>query len=194
MLRIVATLVTLSLFISCTAARKPDTEVTDRGHTVSVEKDWYIVAEVPFDEAWAATISALQAEQWPGETEDRVTLTVTTGYMAIGTNAKAGTCTVSGARFSPFQSSETQLTPTEMRCRLVVHMTPSGEAATKVSALAEVQVKFAIQEARQSGREGSSTEWLDCDSTGEIEREFFDGFLSRIEPIRYDPPVYRRVR
>jgi len=194
MSRIAAAVLVPLLVASCIGARKPDTETTDRGRIVFYDEDWYVIVERPFEEAWGTALAALQDRQWPAGTEDRVALTVTTGYVAIGTNDKAGICSVSQARFSPFQSSETQLTPTEMRCRLIVHLSPSDETTTKVDALAEVQVKFAIRDSRDSGREGSATEWLNCDSTGEIERKFFDVFLTRLEPIRYDPPVYRPRR
>jgi hypothetical protein len=125
---------------------------------------------------------------------DEASLAVTTAYVAIGTNDDAGACYLSGAGFSQFKRPDTQAVLTEMRCRLIIRLAPSGEATTQVRALAEVQGKFNVRDLRETGREGSITEWLGCESTGEIEREFFDSFLTRLEPTRYDPPVYRRVR
>jgi len=194
MFKIAATLLPLFFFISCTGARKPN--VTDRGYTVSFDENWYVTVEVPFEEAWGTAISALHDQQFSVETQDRTSLTIRTQF-STGRGATTG-CVPPGTMFSPFKTSQMQWQITDIRCRLIVRPVPSGETTTKVDVLAKVQAKFALWErtSAQYSRQGQSgTDWLDCESSsGQIEKQFFDAFLTRLEPIRYDPPVYRRGR
>ena len=170
MFKIAATLLPLSLSISCTGARKPEAEVTERGYIVSFDEDWYVIVEVPFEEAWGNILHAFRDQEWPVEAEDRVSLSITTEYVTIGINKHAGACYLSRARFLPFQRPGARSELTEMRSRLIVHLTPSGGAATKVRALAEVEGRFVLLDTHERGREGSSTEWQSCESTGRSSR------------------------
>lgn len=197
MFRLTAILLTLCLFISCTGARKPG--ASKRGYTVSFDHAWYVIVEIPIEEAWGNALYSLQAQAWPVEVEDRASLTITTKHVTFGPRGDVGSCDVPRARFSPFQTTGTRLELMEVRCRLNVRLTRLGENETKINTLAEVEKNYAVIEDKHAqdykqdrDNRGVRTGWQPCESTGEIEMEFFDAFLTRLEPISYDPPVYRR--
>jgi hypothetical protein len=192
MFKLAATLLALNFFVSCTGARDPG--ATKHGYAVSFDENWYVTIEVPFEEAWEITLSALQDQQFPVEAQDRVSLTITTQYVSIGTNQHVGHCPFR-TKFSPFSAPGTQSGISEMRCRLVVRPVPLGEITTKVRVLAAVQAKLNIfEKTRDGSHKWRTTDWMDCESVGQIEKQFLDAFLTRLEPINYDPPTYRRRR
>jgi hypothetical protein len=173
MFKLAATLLALNLFVSCTGAREPG--ATKHGYEVSLDENWYVTVEVPFQEAWETALSALQAQQFPIEAQDSVTLTITTQYVSIGMTQQVGYCSPR-TTFS-LSTPGTQRVLSDMRCRLVVRPVASGELITKVRVRAAIQAKYTIRgKTREGGQEMGYTDWMDCESSGQIEKQFLTRF------------------
>lgn len=113
-----------------------------------------------FDAVWDAVESALAREQFPAGGSDRTAGRIDTGYAVAGPDVDELACSnldaEPGARVDA------------VRYRL--HILVSARAARR----ATVRVYADVQGHSEEGR------WIDCTSTGEVERMFLDSVQSRL--------------
>ena len=175
-----APLVALLLLISCTKSSKPEKFLSDRGYQVFFDQSYYVELEMPFDDVWATVVVALQDIGWNVDAQTEISGMMTTGMATIGTNRDRYAC-------REWPGSRTRVD--EMRCKLAVHVAAENETVTRVRASADIEGRYVYFTTRGDEKVGG---WWPCSSTGKIESELFDALLSRFEPLKYDPPVYRR--
>jgi hypothetical protein len=175
-----AALVAFLLLISCTKSSKPEKFLSDRGYQVFFDQSYYVELEMPFADVWATVLVALQDLDWNVDTQTETAGMIMTGTATIGTNRDRYAC-------PEWPGSATRVD--EMRCKLAVHVAHENETVTRVRASTDIHGRYVYLTSRGDEKVGG---WWPCTSTGKIESELFDALLSRFEPLKYDPPVYRR--
>lgn len=173
-----AIVILLSL-LSCGKPSGPDTIRTDRGYTIAFEDAWVAIVEAKYADAYWAVGEAVQRLGWTIRLSNEKTGDMVTDDIEIGSNRDPYACDVW------FRHEAAVLD--EVRCTLEINVVPMSQTLTKITANAKIRGKFIT-----TGPGGGGIGWLDCVSTGKIEGEFFDAVLGEFEPLRYDPPVYRR--
>lgn len=177
--RIACILVILVVASSCSKTATPDNVVTDHGYTFLFDETYYVDVEIPYKDAWFNILYALEDYEWPIEYDSELSGTITTEQTDIGTNRDRYAC-------RQYMDSRTRVDA--MTCRLRVQVSPVDEIVTRIRIQAEIQGRYVYVTSRGDEKVGG---WWKCTSTGEIEGEIFDSFLSRVEPIKYVAPVYR---
>ncbi len=172
-------LVCLLLVSSCTKSSKRDEVVSDRGYAILADDAFYVIVEVPYEDAWVNALLALEDLDWPIDTETDASGFTTTEVVEMGTNRDRYACRV-------WPGSRTRVDA--LRSKLVVHIESVSATVTKVRALANIEGRYVYWNSRGEEKVGG---WWQCTSMGEIESELFDAFLTRFEPIWYDQPVFR---
>ena len=180
MSRIARILVNLVLASSCSKSANPDKIVSDHGYPFLFDETYYVDVEIPYEDAWVNIFFALEDFEWPIEYESKTTGTITTETVDIGTNRDRYAC-------RQYLDSRTRVDA--MTCQLRVQVSRVDEVVTRVRILADIRGRYVYLTSRGDEKVGG---WWQCSSTGEIEGEIFDSFLSRVEPIKYVAPVYRR--
>jgi hypothetical protein len=180
MIRVTAMLMALSLICSCTKTVTPEELRTQRGYTYFFTESYYIDVGVPFDDAWAATLAALQDLGWTVDMEVETSGLITTKETTIGTNRDRYAC-------RQWPGSATRVD--EMEAKLVIHAGSEDGTIIRITALADINGRYTYINSRGEEKVGG---WLPCTSTGEMESELFDAVLLRLEPLKYVAPVYRK--
>ncbi len=180
MARSTAILLALSLLSSCTKSSKLEELRSDRGYVVTFAESYYVDVEVPFDDTWATVLAALSDVGWTVETEVETSGLITTEETPIGTNRDRYAC-------RQWPGSRTRVD--EMTSKLAIHLGSDDGTVTRIRALADIKGRYTYLTSRGDEKVGG---WWQCTSTGEIESELFDAVLLRLEPLKYDPPVYRK--
>jgi hypothetical protein len=165
---------------SCTRSTKPDEIVSHHGYRFFFEKDYYVDVEASFDDVWATVISSLGDLEWRIDSQVETAGMIITKEETIGTNRDRYAC-------RSWPGSATRVD--EMRCTIAVHVGASEGAATRVRAFANLEGRYLYVSSVGEEKVGG---WWPCTSTGEIEGEFFDALLSRLEPLKFVSPVYRK--
>jgi hypothetical protein len=166
--------------ISCARSSQPEEVVSDRGYKFLFEKDYYFDVELPFEDVWANVLSALEDLEWETDSEVQTAGMIVTKETTIGTNRDRYAC-------RQWPGSATRVD--EMRCRLAIQVGSGDGTITRVRAFANLEGRYLYISSIGDERVGG---WWPCTSTGVIEAELFDDLLSRLEPLIYSPPVYRR--
>ena len=179
MSRITAVILSIVFFSSCAKTSKPDEFRSDRGYKILVDESYYVALEVPFEDAWAAVRMSLEELGWTVATEIETSGMIATEETTIGTNRDPYAC-------RQWPGSRTRVD--EMKCRLSVQV-GSDDAVTRIRASTHIEGRYVYLSSSGEEKIGG---WWECTSTGEIEGELFDAVLSRLEPLKYEPPVYRR--
>jgi hypothetical protein len=180
MVRTLTLITVVSLLVSCTKSSTPDEFRSDRGYVVSFAESYYIDVQVPFDEVWAVALAALGDLGWVVDTQIETSGVITTTEMTVGTNRDRYAC-------RQWPGSATRVD--EMTAKLALHVGSEDGAVTRVRALADIQGRYTYIASRGQEKIGG---WWPCTSTGEMESEFFDALLLRLEPLKYEAPVYRK--
>ncbi len=178
--RIAHILVIVFLASSCSKSANPDKVMSDYGNAFLFDETYYINIEIPYEDAWFNVLFALEDFDWPIEYESQTSGTITTEMTNIGTNKDRYAC-------RDFMDSRTRVDA--MTCQLRVQVTRVDEHVTRIRILADIRGRYVYATSMGDEHVGG---WWKCTSTGEIEGEIFDSFLSRVEPVRYVAPVYRR--
>ena len=177
--RLAVALVCLLLVSSCTRSSKRDEVVSDRGYAISADDAFYVIVEAPHEDAWMNVLLALEDLGWPIDTETDASGFITTEVVEMGTNRDRYAC-----REWPGSRTRVDL----LRSKLVVHIESVSDTVTRVRAFTNIEGRYVYWNSLGEERVGG---WWQCTSTGEIESELFDAFLTRFEPIWYDRSVFR---
>jgi hypothetical protein len=178
--RIARILVILILASSCSKSANPDKIMSDYGNAFLFDETYYINIEISYEDAWFNILFALEDFEWPIEYESQTSGTIKTEMTDIGTNKDRYAC-------RDFMDSRTRVDA--MTCRLCVQVARVDELVTRIRIQADIRGRYVYGTSRGDEHVGG---WWTCTSTGKIEGEIFDSFLSRVEPVRYVAPVYRR--
>ena len=179
MSRIAALVLSLVLLSSCTKTSKPEEFRSDKGYKIFFDRSYYITLDVPYEDAWSTVRMSLGDLDWVVESEDETSGTIETEDQTVGTNRDPYAC-------RRWPGSLTRID--EMQCRLRVQVS-SENGLTLIRAATRIQGRYVYLSSTGEERIGG---WWECTSTGEIEGELFDAVLSRLEPLKYESPVYRR--
>ncbi len=177
--RIARILLVLIVASSCSKSANPDNVLTDHGYTFLYDEVFYVDIEISYEDAWFNILYALEDYEWPIEYDSQTSGTITTELTDIGTNRDRYAC-------RNYLDSRTRVDA--MACKLRVQVSPVNEIVTRIRIQAEIRGRYVYVSSRGDERVGG---WWECTSTGEIEGEIFDSFLSRVEPIKYVAPIYR---
>ena len=181
MIRCAFILVILGLLLSCSNSADPDRIMSDRGNPYLFDETYFIDVEVPYEDAWFNLLYSIEELAWPIEYESKTAGTITTGTLDIGTNRD---------RYACRQWLDSRTRVDKMTCKLQIQVAPGDNGVTRIRIQAEIRGRYVYVSSRGDERVGG---WWLCTSTGEVEGEIFDSFLSRTEPLKYVAPVYRRV-
>ena len=154
----------LILVSSCASSHRTDTITTKRGHSISFDGTWFAVVDISYQEAWRRVLRTLELRQWPVEQQVEESGTIRTETVNVGVYRDKYAC----QKWSNVGA---------LRCQLTVHVGPLSENQMKIQVVARLEGKVFYP------RAGGFTElevWRVCESTGKIESEFFDTFLSRL--------------
>jgi hypothetical protein len=149
---------------SCASSNQTGTITTRRGHDISFDGTWFAVVDVSYEEAWERVLRTLEWREWPVERQVEESGTITTAPVNVGVYSDKYAC----QKWSNVVA---------LRCQLTVHVGPLSENRMKIQVTARLEGKVV------DPRAGGFTErevWRVCESTGKIESEFFDTFLSRL--------------
>ena len=180
MVRMVVIFTVVSLLACCTKSSKPDELRSDRGYTIFFAESYYVDVEVSFEDAWVAVLAALEGLGWDVDSRIEASGAITTKEATVGTNRDRYAC-------RQWPGSRTRVD--EMTSKLALHLGSEDGRVTRVRALADIRGRYVYVTSRGEEKVGG---WWPCTSTGEMESELFDDVLLRLEPLRYDPPVYRK--
>lgn len=170
----------VSFLVSCSKSSKPDDFRSDRGYTVFFAGSYYIDVEVPFEDAWGTAIAALNDLEWEVDVQSETSGQITTKELTIGTNRDRYAC-------RQWPGSRTRVD--EMSSKLSLQIGSDDGTVTRVRALADIRGRYVYVASTGEEKVGG---WWSCTSTGELESELFDAFLLRLEPLKYEAPVYRK--
>jgi len=165
---------------SCTRSTKSEEIVSHHGYTFFFEREYYVDVEASFDDVWATVLSSLGDLEWTVDSQVETAGMITTKEATIGTNRDRYAC-------RSWPGSATRVD--EMRCTLAVHLGTTEGTVTRVRAFANLEGRYLYVSSVGEEKVGG---WWPCTSTGEIEGEFFDALLSRLEPLKFESPVYRK--
>ncbi len=180
MRRIAVALVAVVALSSCTKLLKSNEFVSDRGYKIAFDKSYYVEVELPFDDVWATLHVVLPELGWTVATDIETSGTIATEEATIGTNRDRYAC-------REWPGSATRVD--EMRCKIAIHVRRESDTVTRVEALADISGRYVYLSSTGEEKVGG---WWQCNSTGAIESELFDAFLTRFEPLKYEAPVYHR--
>lgn len=180
MWRIPAVVLSIFLVVSCTKTSKPEEFRSDRGYKIMFEESYYVVVDVPFEDAWMAVLLSLEDLDWTVGTQIETSGMIATEEQTIGTNRDRYAC-------RQWPGSRTRVD--EMKCKLAVHVGSADGGATRIRASTSIEGRYVYLSSNGEEKIGG---WWQCTSTGAIEGELFDAVLSRLEPLQYDQGVYRR--
>ncbi|MFQ5510671.1 MAG: hypothetical protein ACE5EO_02375 [Candidatus Krumholzibacteriia bacterium] len=137
---------------------------TRRGHTISFDGTWFAVLDMSYEDAWSRVLRTLDWHEWPVESQVEESGTITTATVNVGVYRDKYAC-------------QKWSNVTALRCQLTVHVGPLPGNRMKIRVTARLEGKVFYP------RGGGFTDrevWRICESTGKIESEFFDTFLSRL--------------
>ena len=152
------------LVSSCASSHQAGTITTRRGHSIAFDGTWYAVVDVSYEEAWNRVLRTLEWHEWPVERQVEESGTITTATVNVGVYRDKYAC----QKWSNVVA---------LRCQLTVHIGPLSENRIKIQVTSRLEGKVFYP------RAGGFTErevWRVCESTGTIESEFFDTFLTRL--------------
>ena len=178
--RLTTIILALSLLSSCTKSTKPAVLRSDHGYAVSFSESYYVDVEAPFEDAWATVVASLEDLEWTVATAVETSGLIATEETTIGTNRDRYAC-------RQWPGSNTRVD--EMTCKLTVHVGSDDGEVTRIRALADIKGRYTYISSSGEEKVGG---WLPCTSTGEIETELLDTVLMRLEPLKYESPVYRK--
>jgi hypothetical protein len=178
------TIVLAALFLlsACGKPSTPDEFRSDQGYVILYAESYYVDVEVPFQNAWSAVRAALNDYGWEIDTEAETSGAMTTKEQTIGTNRDRYAC-------RQWPGSTTRVD--EMNAKLSIHVGSGDGRVTRIRALADINGRYIYLTSWGEEKVGG---WWPCTSTGELESELFDATLTRLEPLRYVPPVYRKQK
>jgi hypothetical protein len=179
MRKIVALVLSVAVSASCAKTSKPDEFRSDRGYEIFFEESYYVTLDVAFEDVWSAVRMSLADLDWNVADEVESSGMIATDEQTIGTNRDPYAC-------RQWPGSQTRID--ELKCRLTVQIGTEDDL-TRIRASTRIEGRYVYLSSTGEEKIGG---WWECTSTGEIEGELFDAVLSRLEPLRYDPPVYRR--
>jgi hypothetical protein len=180
MVRAFVLFVMLPLLACCTKSSKPEEFRSDRGHVVFFAESYYIDVELSFEDVWPTVLAALDDLDWVVDGQSEPSGEITTKEMTIGTNRDRYAC-------RQWPGSRTRVD--EMTSKLSLHVASDDGVVTRIRVLADINGRYIYIGSSGEEKVGG---WWPCTSTGEMESEFFDALLVRLEPLKYDPPVYRK--
>ncbi|MBP2680597.1 MAG: hypothetical protein H6Q78_460 [Candidatus Krumholzibacteriota bacterium] len=180
MCRIAVLVLAIIVSASCSKTSKPDEFRSDRGYRILFDESYYVTLDVPFEDAWSAVRMSLEDLGWSVENEVETSGIIETEETTIGTNRDPYAC-------RQWPGSRTRVD--EMTCRLSVQVSEESGAA-RIRASTHIAGRYVYLSSTGEEKIGG---WWECTSTGEIEGELFDAVLSRLEPLRYESSLYRRL-
>ena len=151
------------LVSSCASSHQTGTITTRHGHSISFDGTWFTVVDISYEEAWRRVLRTLEWHEWPVEKQVEESGTVAAETVNVGISKDTYAC-------------EKRSNLVDLRCQLTVHVRPLSKNQVKIHVAARLEGKVFYPEY------GGFTErevWRACESTGKIESEFFDTFLSR---------------
>ncbi len=152
------------LVSSCASSHQAGTITTRRGHSIAFDGTWFAVVDISYEEAWSRVLRTLEWHEWPVERQVEESGTITTETVNVGVYRDKYAC----QKWSNVVA---------LRCQLTVHVGPLSENRMKIQITATLEGKVFYP------RAGGFTErevWRVCESTGTIESEFLDTFLTRL--------------
>jgi len=150
----------LFVLLSCASTPKPEITTTDRSYPIS------------FDKAWAAVIETLEEEMWEIDSMDKKAGSITTKFMTMGVNRDEYACPSTFRRRGWID---------ELRCKLRVNVEHIADNLTKIRIDGQIQGRKVYMHRSSDDITHEHIEgWVDCTSTGKIEREMLDTIHNRL--------------